>query len=690
MRALRKGRTSIVSVFALLAIASLLASCGGGGDGSSSPSGGGTSSSSGSSGVSTEVVGGVASGSAPLAGQVTIQDSSTPAQKKSTVIASDGSYALDVSGMKGPFVLEAAGRANGTDYKLYSFAEAPGTANINPLASAVVAHAAGVKDPEEVYKNPDHDTLDRVKSRLPQTIAEFLAKLKPLLVKYSAENDDPITCRPRAGLRGLFRDVNITLAGGILTITNAKTGAVIFSGPVTDIVHGHFTDDDDDLPSPGAAPATPTGITATGGSGQVTISWAPVGNATSYNLYWAATPGVTPADGTKIAGITSPYVMPDLAAGTSYYFIVTALNSAGESAASSQVSATTDAALAAAPAVPAAPTGVMATGGTNQVTVSWSAVSGASSYNLYWSTTSGVTPATGTKIEGVTSPAVQTGLSASTTYYYIVTAVNSAGESATSSQAAATTLDSIPAPTVPAAPTGVGAVGGASGVTVSWSAVSGATSYNLYWSTTSGVTSSTGTRIAGVTSPYVHTGLSAGTSYYYIVTAVNSAGESAASTQASATTDPPPPAVPAAPTGVTATGGARQVSISWSAAPGATSYNLYWSTTSGATTATGTKIAGVTSPYVHTGLADGTTYYYILTGENSTGEGTASAQASATTDAAAFDAAAYYAANCAGCHSSGYRFTASQLQNGIDANKGGMGKFNNLTAAQVAAIAARP
>ena len=83
-------------------------------------------------------------------------------------------------------------------------------------------------------------------------------------------------------------------------------------------------------------------------------------------------------------------------------------------------------------------------------------------------------------------------------------------------------------------PTGVTATAGNTQVTVSWIAVTGATSYNLYWSTTPGVTIATGTQIAGVTSPYVHTGLTNGTPYYYIVTSVNTAGESVESTEVSA------------------------------------------------------------------------------------------------------------------------------------------------------------
>src|SRR6266567_5754106 len=80
------------------------------------------------------------------------------------------------------------------------------------------------------------------------------------------------------------------------------------------------------------------------------------------------------------------------------------------------------------------------------------------------------------------------------------------------------------------------------------------------------------------------------------------------------TSAPPPPAtVPAAPAGVVATPGNTQVTISWTAVSGATSYNLYYSsTTANVTTTMGTKITGVTNPYVQTGLTNGTTYNYIV------------------------------------------------------------------------------
>jgi hypothetical protein len=186
------------------------------------------------------------------------------------------------------------------------------------------------------------------------------------------------------------------------------------------------------------APTTPTGVTATPGDGQVTIAWTPVSDAISYNIYWSATTGVTTGtttNGILITGATTPYTLTGLTNGTIYYFVVTSVFATGESAGSTQVSATPSA-----NPVPAAPTGVTATSaGNGQVTISWTVVAGATSYNIYWLTTTGVTPASGNRIADVsTPPYTQTGLSSGTTYYYVVTAVNGNGESTASTQVSVT------------------------------------------------------------------------------------------------------------------------------------------------------------------------------------------------------------------------------------------------------------
>jgi endoglucanase len=101
------------------------------------------------------------------------------------------------------------------------------------------------------------------------------------------------------------------------------------------------------------------------------------------------------------------------------------------------------------PSKPTAPTRVSAVAAAGQITVSWSAVSGVSGYNLYRGTT------TGGEIlyrSGLTATNfVDTGLPNSTSYYYEVTASNSAGEGVRSIEVKATTP--TPAPVAPSSAT---------------------------------------------------------------------------------------------------------------------------------------------------------------------------------------------------------------------------------------------
>jgi len=90
---------------------------------------------------------------------------------------------------------------------------------------------------------------------------------------------------------------------------------------------------------------------------------------------------------------------------------------------------------------------------------------------------------------------------------------------------------------------------------------------------------------------------------------------------------------PPAPTGLTATAGNAQVSLAWSASAGATSYNVKRGTaTGGPYTTVGSP---ATTSYGDTGLTNGTTYYYVVTAVNTSGESGNSNQASATPAGAA-------------------------------------------------------
>lgn len=375
---------------------------------------------------------------------------------------------------------------------------------------------------------------------------------------------------------------------------------------------------------PVAVPQAPTGLNATPGDAQVTLSWTAAAGARSYNIYRSTNAGLP---GSKIgSSSTTEYIDAAVVNGTAYFYQVTADNAAGEGAASAQSPGVTPAVPV---ATPAAPTGVSAVAGNGQVTVNWTAVTGATSYNVYRSTSAG---SLGSKVGSISTTTYNDATAANgTTYYYAVTGSNAAGEGPASEPSAGAT-PAVPV-TVPAAPTAVNAMAGNALVTVTWNASPTATSYKIYRSTNQG---SQGTLIGSSSAPsYSDATVVNGSTYYYVVTAANSAGESAASTQSAPATPQVPLTAPPAPTGVNATAANAQVAVSWSTAARATSYNVYRSTTQGVQGAMiGSIASSATASYTDTTSVNGTTYYYTITAVNAAGESPASMQSSGATPTA--------------------------------------------------------
>src|SRR6266436_6720422 len=192
----------------------------------------------------------------------------------------------------------------------------------------------------------------------------------------------------------------------------------------------------------GSSPAAPTGLAATPANAQVNLTSNASSGATGYYVKRSTTSGSE----TQIAAQpTTGYTDNAVTNGTKYYYVVSAYNSYGQSANSAEVNATP--VLSA----PVAPTSLTATPGNMQVTLSWSVSTGATSYHIKRSTTNG------SGYAQISAPAttgyIDTGLTNGTTYCYIVTALNTAGESANSNQTSATPSNAVADVTITIDPT---------------------------------------------------------------------------------------------------------------------------------------------------------------------------------------------------------------------------------------------
>lgn len=160
-------------------------------------------------------------------------------------------------------------------------------------------------------------------------------------------------------------------------------------------------------------------------------------------------------------------------------------------------------------------------------------------------------------------------------------------------------------------------------IALEWKSVWGADSYHIYWSTQPSVTKYNSSIITNVNSPFTHSNLVNGLTYYYVITSVFADYESSVSAEVSVIAGLPP-----RPTEITATVEDAEIVISWDDIPTATSYNLYWSNNPNVTVFTGSQIADIVNPFIHTNLV-GMPYYYIITGVNNWGEGNPSLEVTA-------------------------------------------------------------
>lgn len=282
------------------------------------------------------------------------------------------------------------------------------------------------------------------------------------------------------------------------------------AGPASESVSG--------TPNP---PQPATNVVATAGNGSATVSFTAGTGAAYYKV--KASPGTrtcnaySPNFSCTVSGLTN---------GTEYTFTVESLDNSDNVLATSTASdpVTPTAGGGGGGSAPAAPNAPTTNAGDGEVTVSWTAVSGATSYTVT-SNPDGKTCTT-----SGTSCVVQN-LTNGTSYTFSVVATNSNGSSAPSSASGSVT-PTVGGGSAPAAPGTPTVTAGDGKVTVSWAAVAGATSYTVT-SDPDGLTCTT-----SGTSCVVR-GLTNGTAYTFTVVATNGSGSSAASGSSSSVTPAP-------------------------------------------------------------------------------------------------------------------------------------------------------
>jgi hypothetical protein len=372
-------------------------------------------------------------------------------------------------------------------------------------------------------------------------------------------------------------------------------------------------------PTTGSTCAIPSGIAANSiTSNSAIINWTAVTGATSYNIQYKTS---TSATFTTLTSSTNSLSLTGLSANTAYTYQVQTVCSGGMSAYSTSSTFTTIAT-----AVCAVPIGLAsASVTTSSAAVSWTAVSGASSYLVQYKTSAA---SAFTSISSITNSISLTGLSAATAYSYKVQTVCS--NTLSSPYSSVGTFTTIAASVCTTPTSAASSAITTSSAVISWAAIPGASSYNIQYKTNA---STTYTSLSSVSNTITLTGLSANTAYtYQIQTLCTSALSSSWSTQANFTTLALPTC--ATPIGISVSGlSASAATISWIAVTGAASYNIQYKTNAAAAF---TSVTSPTNSISLTGLAASTVYtYQVQTVCSSAISSTLSAAASFTTSAAA-------------------------------------------------------
>ena len=270
---------------------------------------------------------------------------------------------------------------------------------------------------------------------------------------------------------------------------------------------------------PTGPPPAPTGLAAVNGDTQVTLSWSLANSASGYNILRSSTSGSGYIQVGSVAGTT--FTDTGLANGVDYFYVVMATNILGQSTNSLEVVGHPN------PVVP----GLTATGGTNQISINWTALGGAGGYSvLRANTTGGPFGAIATGLAGTSY--IDNTVSGGSTYFYRVEAsLGGAGVSGRSATVSATTAPNVPFNVTVAS-------FGSFGLIVKWTNADPVLSRYIVERSSDGSNFSPVLNLAGTVRTVVDTNLTLATTYSYRVQATNAGGYSSYSSVVSLSTPP--------------------------------------------------------------------------------------------------------------------------------------------------------
>ena len=258
--------------------------------------------------------------------------------------------------------------------------------------------------------------------------------------------------------------------------------------------------------SGGTATATPQISAVTGGTGKVTLTWKDVSGESKYQVYRATSEKGTYSRIATLNANTKSYTNTGLSAAKTYYYKVRSYRVVNGANVYSSFGSVKYAATA-----PSVPSITSVAGGTGKITVKWKAVTGASGYALYMSTSASGTYSKVAALNSSTLSYTKTGLSAAKNYYFKIRAYRTAGGASVYSGYSS----AVSGGTATSTPTISKAAAGKKKVTLTWKDVSGETKYQVYMSDSKNGTYSLAATLNANTKSYSKTGLTGGKTYYF-------------------------------------------------------------------------------------------------------------------------------------------------------------------------------